>query len=252
MATSCMRTSLSVKPFRSLVVNSRSAPQAPKRFARSLYSGYSRSFSHCSRRNVQWGPKTEQPSVKEKLPDASRTKYRFREFELANRVYVVTGGGQGLGLELAEALIEAGGKVYCLDRKEKPDDEFLDVQERLAPSFGGAIFYDQIDVRNPENVETVIARIASEHGRLDGLIAAAGIQNVKPALDFTPAEINDMLEVNFHGVYTAAVASARQMIKYECVGSIMLVASMSGLIANRGFPTSVYNSSKAVSTYATL
>ena len=158
---------------------------------------------------------------------------------------ILAGGGQGLGLTIGEALVEAGGKVYCLDRKDKPDEEFVQVQERLAPTYGGALFYDQIDVRNPEMVETTIANIADKHGRLDGLVAAAGIQNVKPAVDFKPREINDILEVNFHGVYTAAVACARQMIKYHCPGSLLLVASMSGLIANRGFPTSVYNSSKA-------
>jgi NAD(P)-dependent dehydrogenase (short-subunit alcohol dehydrogenase family) len=132
-----------------------------------------------------------------------------------------------------------------LDRKDKPDDEFIKVQDGLARQYGGALQYAQIDVRNHENVENIIADIAERHGRLDGLVAAAGIQNVKPAIEFDPQEISDMLDVNFHGVYTAAIACARQMIKYECPGSLLLVASMSGFIANRGFPTSVYNSSKA-------
>jgi NAD(P)-dependent dehydrogenase (short-subunit alcohol dehydrogenase family) len=102
-----------------------------------------------------------------------------------------------------------------------------------------------VDVRQPESVESTITEIADSHRRLDGLVAAAGIQNVKPAVEFRPHEINDILEVNFHGVYTTAIACARSMIKYEIPGSLLLVASMSGLIANRGFPTSVYNSSKA-------
>jgi NAD(P)-dependent dehydrogenase (short-subunit alcohol dehydrogenase family) len=157
-----------------------------------------------------------------------------------------------LGLTIAEALVEAGGKVYCLDRKDKPDEEFINIRDRLAPTYGGALFYSQIDVRNPESVEKSIADIANRHSRLDGLVAAAGIQNVKPAIEFRPKEINDILEVNFHGVYTSAVACARQMIKYKCPGSLLLVASMSGLIANRGFPTSVYNSSKAVRSSSQL
>jgi NAD(P)-dependent dehydrogenase (short-subunit alcohol dehydrogenase family) len=135
--------------------------------------------------------------------------------------------------------------VYCLDRKEKPDDEFNDVEKRLAPIYGGALHYRRIDVRNSTEVEATISEIADSHKRLDGLVAAAGIQNVKQAVDFRPDEINDILEVNFHGVYTAAIACARSMIKYEVPGSLLLVASMSGLIANKGFPTSVYNSSKA-------
>lgn len=141
--------------------------------------------------------------------------------------------------------MEAGGKVYCLDRKDQPDEEFITVQNQLASTYGGSLSYKQIDVRDPESVESTVAHIADKHGRLDGLVAAAGIQNVKPAVDFRPREINDILEVNFHGVYTAAVSCARQMIKYQCPGSLLLVASMSGVVANRGFPTSVYNSSKA-------
>lgn len=52
----------------------------------------------------------EAPPIKEKLPDPDRTPFRFREFDLEGKVFVVTGGGRGLGLVLAEALIEGGGK----------------------------------------------------------------------------------------------------------------------------------------------
>lgn len=54
-----------------------------------------------------------------------------------------------------------------------------------------------------------------------------------------------MMNVNFKGVYLSAVSCCRQMIKYNCNGSMVLVGSMSGFIANRGLRTSVYNSSKA-------
>lgn len=54
-----------------------------------------------------------------------------------------------------------------------------------------------------------------------------------------------MLEVNYAGVFMSARACARQMLKYKIKGSICLIASMSGTIANRGFIAPVYNSSKA-------
>ena len=54
-----------------------------------------------------------------------------------------------------------------------------------------------------------------------------------------------MLNINYTGVYLSAVSCARQMIKHKTPGSMLLVGSMSGLIANKGFTASVYNSSKA-------
>lgn len=54
-----------------------------------------------------------------------------------------------------------------------------------------------------------------------------------------------MLRINYTGVYLSAVACAKQMIRYKTPGSICLIGSMSGLIANKGFTASVYNSSKA-------
>lgn len=53
------------------------------------------------------------------------------------------------------------------------------------------------------------------------------------------------MNINYGGVYLSAVSAARQMIKYDCPGSMVLVGSMSGLIANKGLRSSVYNSSKA-------
>ncbi|KIW39014.1 uncharacterized protein PV06_08831 [Exophiala oligosperma] len=185
------------------------------------------------------------PSIKEKLPDPEQTPFRFREFDLHDKVFVVTGGGRGLGLTLAEALVEAGGKVYCLDRLAEPEKEFRVVQERLGPKYGGGLFYDHVDVREAGNLDRVISEIAERHGRMDGLIANAAVQNVTPALDYTPEKIMEMLDVNYKGVYRSAVSAARQMIRYNCSGSILLVASMSGLVANRDFTSSVYNSSKA-------
>ena len=49
-------------------------------------------------------------SIAQRLPDPEKDHGRFREFDLEGKVFVVTGGGRGLGLTLAEVLVEAGGK----------------------------------------------------------------------------------------------------------------------------------------------
>ncbi|KFY22406.1 hypothetical protein V493_06619 [Pseudogymnoascus sp. VKM F-4281 (FW-2241)] len=182
-----------------------------------------------------------------KLPDEANraTQQRFKEFDLRGKVFIVTGGARGLGLAMAEALVEAGGKVHCLDRLEAPDDEFNLAQSRACGDFGGSLHYGRIDVRDVDSLDGTISRIAAEDSRLDGLIAAAGVQQIKPATEYTMDEINEVLAINYSGVFLSATAVAREMKKYKCRGSILLVASMSGFVANKGLISPVYNSSKA-------
>ncbi|KAI8964408.1 hypothetical protein F5Y11DRAFT_345555 [Daldinia sp. FL1419] len=96
-----------------------------------------------------------------------------------------------------------------------------------------------LDREDTKHLDRPITDIADENGRLDGIIAAAGIQQL------TPADSAKMLAINFTGVLMTATAAARQMMKYKCRGGICLVASMSGSVANKGLLSFVYNSSKA-------
>lgn len=68
---------------------------------------------------------------------------------------------------------------------------------------------------------------------MDGLIAAAGIQQETPALEYSSKDSNTMFEVNVTGVFMTAQAVAKQMIRFGNGGSIAMIASMSGTIANR-------------------
>lgn len=87
--------------------------------------------------------------------------------------------------------------------------------------------------------------ISDEYGRLDGLIAAAGIQQETPALEYTAEDANLMFEVNCTGVFMTAQAVAKEMIRWGNGGSIAMIASMSGTVANRGLICPAYNASKA-------
>ena len=68
---------------------------------------------------------------------------------------------------------------------------------------------------------------------MDGLIAAAGIQQEMTALDYTAKDANLMFEINITGVFMTAQAVAKQMIRFGSGGSIALIASMSATVANR-------------------
>ncbi|KJZ71516.1 hypothetical protein HIM_09104 [Hirsutella minnesotensis 3608] len=150
---------------------------------------------------------------------------RFADFDLLGKTFVVTGGARGLGLSLAEALVEAGGKVYCLDRAEEPDKEWEDARRRVVPN-------------------GVAAWSIASKTSLNGAIVAAGVLQITPAMEYATEDAAAMLATNFAGAFETASAVARMMFKYKCGGSICFIASMSGLVANKGMVSAVYNSSK--------
>ncbi|KAI1355453.1 hypothetical protein F5Y01DRAFT_177788 [Xylaria sp. FL0043] len=178
-------------------------------------------------------------------PSARRT---LPEFDLHGKVIVVSGGAQGLGLVQTEALLEAGATVHVLDRQSEPPagSMYQKVVQRAKDELGTAVFYHQVDVRTGvESLNAIVEKIAEKHERMDGLVAAAGIQQETPALEYTASDADRMLGVNVTGVLMTAQAVARQMTRLGSTGSLVLVASMSGTVANRGLICPVYNASKA-------
>ncbi|KAI1429413.1 short-chain dehydrogenase [Xylaria sp. FL1777] len=169
---------------------------------------------------------------------------RLADFDLEGGVFIVTGGARGLGLSLAEALVEAGGIVYCFDREDQPNGDW-DEAERRADRWGGALDYRQQDVQDSEGLDKTIESIANKHERLDGVIAAAGVQQICPAIEYSSDDVARILAINYTGVMMTATSAARQMFKWKCHGSMCFIASMSGQVANKGLISPVYNSSKA-------
>ncbi|KAL8767310.1 MAG: hypothetical protein Q9209_006148 [Squamulea sp. 1 TL-2023] len=243
-----------------------------RQFPRLLHPGQSLAIPHLSRafctshrllstlesppegnkpKNPSRGPPSPPPQELENLKKDTGsasflgTTKRMPEFNLADRVILVSGGARGLGLTQAEALLEAGATVYVLDRLPEPSPDFYRVQKRAAEELGNTLYYRQIDVRDAENLTKIVADIGNTHSRMDGLIAAAGIQQETMALDYTAKDANMMFEVNITSVFMTAQAAAKQMIRFGNGGSIAMIASMSGSVANRGLRCAAYNSSKA-------
>ena len=126
--------------------------------------------------------------------------------------------------------------VHAIDRLSEPssDSPFAIVRRKASEVLGTSFNYHQVDVTEVGQLNDVVQDIASRHGRLDGLIAAAGIQQETPALEYTAEDVNRMLNTNVTGVFMTAQAVARQMVQLGNGGSMVLIASMSGTVANRG------------------
>ena len=164
------------------------------------------------------------------------TTKRLPEFNLTDKVILVSGAARGLGLTQTEALLEAGATVYALDRLSDPSTDYYRVQKRAAEELGTTLYYRQIDVRDVEGLNKVVGEIGDKHGKMDGLLAAAGIQQETPALEYTAKDVNMMMEVNVTGIFMTAQAVAKQMIRFGSGGSICFIASMSAHVANRVSP----------------
>lgn len=170
-------------------------------------------------------------------------------FNLTGRAIAITGGGRGLGLTLAFAVVEAGAHVTCLDILPEPSQPEWSQLRAAAKAQGVTVSYQRCDVTAESEVEDVMRTIAddamSKGAVFGGVIACAGIQQKIPAVDYPAADFERILRVNTTGVFITAKYAARTMIDHKVRGSIVLISSMSGQIANRGLTCTAYNSSKA-------
>jgi NAD(P)-dependent dehydrogenase (short-subunit alcohol dehydrogenase family) len=169
----------------------------------------------------------------------------FEEFALTGRVGIVTGGVGGIGLETALCLCEAGARIYCLDLAPKPTQDFLDTQQ-FCRALGTVLEYISIDVTDQQAIWKVCEEIGTKEGRFDIAVCAAGI--LPPECDCldAPAEPFERTNhVNVNGVFYSAQAAGRQMRRFGQGGSIVLIASMSGSVTNRGGNFAAYNISKS-------
>ncbi len=166
----------------------------------------------------------------------------FQEkFRLDGRTAVVTGGGRGIGLSIAEALGEFGARVVIADIDRAVADAGL-------ASLRGRGFEAEahvLDVTRPRDVEAFAEAIVEAHGRVHILVANAGIGLSGVAAEDTEDErwlkVND---VNYNGVFWCNRAFGRHMLKAGG-GAIVNIGSMSGFISNRPQKQTYYNASKA-------
>ncbi|KAI0429250.1 D-arabinitol 2-dehydrogenase [Xylaria sp. FL1042] len=191
-------------------------------------------------------------SLPAEVPESQQTPANTSHnslFSLSGRLVVITGGGRGLGIALAAAVLEAGGHVACLDILQTPAAEEWAALQKTAKQSNLEVSYRKCDITNEETLKNVMNDIEADAERVGaqfyGVIACAGIQQRIPAVDYPQADFDRIQRVNVTGSFLTAKHAARILIKNGVQGSIVLIASMSGQIANRGLTCTAYNTSKA-------
>ena len=154
-------------------------------------------------------------------------------FDLSGRVALVTGGGSGIGRQMAEGLAEAGADVVVCARRAERCEEAAAELERLGVRALGL----RCDVRDPEEVAAVVHRVRSELGRLDVLVNNAGTVWGGSPEDTPLAGWQKVVDVNLTGVFLCSQAAGRAMIE-DGGGKIVNIASVA---AFGGAPPEIMN-----------
>ncbi|CAK7219062.1 hypothetical protein SCUCBS95973_003697 [Sporothrix curviconia] len=162
------------------------------------------------------------------------------KFSLKGRLAVVTGGARGCGLAFAQGLAEAGADIAVFDVID-PVDGFA-----LLAGFGIAAKYYKVDVSSLASLDAGFAAVEADFpGRLDIVVACAGVNKDVGFLDTTEADYARLFAVNSQGVYFTAQRGAQAMLRSgTCVGSIVLVASIASHMAIRSQRSSAYCGTK--------
>ncbi|WP_262321282.1 SDR family oxidoreductase [Acidiferrimicrobium sp. IK] len=146
------------------------------------------------------------------------------------RVVVVTGGARGLGLGLSQAFAAAGDTVVACGRRAP------------GPAFDAGEFV-ACDVRQPDEVDAMIAAVADRHGRVDVVVNNAGGAPYAPAATMSPRLFERVIGLNLSGPFFVAQRANQVMQGQEDGGSIINIGSAA---AGRPCPgTAPYNAAKA-------
>jgi len=165
----------------------------------------------------------------------------LNRFNLKDRVAVVTGGAQAIGLACVEALSEAGAHVYIADRNSKAAEE----GRAAMKAKGYATDFIEMDVTNSAQVDAAAARVLKDKARVDILVCNAGIARSETAAeDLTDEHWLNVIDVNLNGLFWCCRAFGRPMLEAGR-GSVVNIGSMSGFIVNKPQPQAQYNASKA-------
>lgn len=156
---------------------------------------------------------------------------------VSGKVAFITGAARGQGRSHAVMLAEEGANIIAVDLCEQistvayplstPED--LAETERLVEKAGGRIVARKADVRDPEQLESALRDGVAEFGRLDFVLANAGILNAIEPLGLERQAFLDCIDVMLTGVYTTISTCVPLLIDQGEGGSIVITSSTAGL-----------------------
>ncbi len=158
----------------------------------------------------------------------------------SNKIAIVTGGGSGIGKEVATRLVKAGASVVIGGRDEA---KLKQAAAQIDPS-GAKVRYLAGDIASPATATALVALATDAFGGVDILVNNAGIFRPKAFLDVTEAEYDGFLDTILKGKFFTAQAAAKAM-QLRGGGAIVQTGSLWALQAIGATPSSAYSAANA-------
>ena len=142
--------------------------------------------------------------------------------KLSQKVAIVTGATQGIGLACAQRLITEGAQVMLVDIKPEG--------EQAAAALGAQARFFAADVSQKADVDALVAATMAAFGRIDILINNAGVTHAADFLDLTEDDFDRVLRINLKSMFLCGQAVAREMVKQQS-GCIINMSSVNAELA---------------------
>lgn len=154
---------------------------------------------------------------------------------LVGKVAIVTGGAKGLGRAIAEAYVKEGCRVVCAGRDAAAGGRLPGLGE-------GVLAFHRADVRDTGSVRGLMRAVYEAYGRLDVLVANAGVSRPGPSADLEPQAWEEVVDTNLNGTFR----SVREAVPYlEKDGGGRVVTMSSALATRVARGSASYAASKA-------
>ena len=140
----------------------------------------------------------------------------FKDGLFSGKRILVTGGGTGLGKEIAARYVALGAEVWIAGRRGG-------VLEATAKALGGKVKTHSVDIRDAAAVDAMVQRIWDEAGPLTGLVNNAAGNFISPTKDLTPNGFNAIANIVFHGTFYVTQAVGKRWIAGGHKGSVISI-----------------------------
>ncbi|MDG4665458.1 SDR family oxidoreductase [Mycobacterium sp. 236(2023)] len=159
---------------------------------------------------------------------------------LADRTYLVTGGGSGIGKGVAAAIVESGGNVVLAGRNA---DKLSAAADELKALGDGDVIYEPADVTDEDQATRLVAAATAWHGKLDGVVhSAGGSETIGPLTQIDSNAWRNTVDLNINGTMYVLKHAAREMVRGGG-GSFIGISSIASSNTHRWF--GAYGPSKA-------